>query len=72
MRNTAVDSAGRCYQLIVSADKPFSLWLYSTDIVLTGPSGAAASAPSAGFAFQASAGQNQKFTFAVSGPGHAQ
>ncbi len=68
-RNTAVDSAGRDYQLIIPAGKPFRLWLYSTDLALTDASGAAVTSPAGGVAFQASTGQDQNFTFTVAGPG---
>lgn len=68
-RNTAVDSAGRDYQLIIPAGKPFRLWLYSTDLALTDASGAAVTSPAGAVAFQASTGQDQNFTFTVAGPG---
>ena len=67
-QNTAVDSAGRNYRLIVPAGNPFSLWLYSTDVALADASGAAVAAPAGGVPFQASPGQNQAFTFTVTGP----
>jgi hypothetical protein len=71
--NTSVDSAGRNYQLTIPASTPFSLWLYSTDIVLADPSGnvvtvaQAGAAPAASVSFQASPGVDQSFTFTVSG-----
>lgn len=66
-QNTSVDSAGRNYQLIVPAGRPFSLWLYSTDVALADASGAALAAPAGGLAFQAAAGQDQHFTFTITG-----
>jgi hypothetical protein len=66
-QNTSVDSAGRNYQLIIPAGKPFSLWLYSTDVALADASGAAVASPSGGVSFQAASGQNQNFTFTVTG-----
>jgi hypothetical protein len=72
-QNTAVDLAGRDYQLIVPAGKPFRLWLYSTDVALTDASGAAVTSPAGGVAFQATAGKDQSFTFTVVAPSsHAQ
>jgi hypothetical protein len=68
VRNTAVDSSGHSYQLIVPVGIPFSLALYSTDVALTDANGATVAAPGAGVPFQASAGQDQNFTFTVSGP----
>lgn len=65
--NTAVDSAGRSYQLIIPAGKPFSLWLYSTDIALLDANGIALAGPTAGIPFQASSGQDQTFTFIIAG-----
>ena len=70
--NTAVDSAGRNYQLIVPAGRPFSLRLYSTDVALADASGAAVASPAGGAKFQAVPGQDQTFTFVVTGAaGHA-
>jgi hypothetical protein len=63
----AVNTAGHSYQLIVPVGTPFWLRLYSTDVALTDATGAALATPVAGISFQASAGQNQAFTFAVSG-----
>jgi len=66
--NTAVDSAGHTYQLTVPAGVSFHLWLYSTDVALTDARGAMVSAPADGVPFQTSAGQDQSFTFTVTGP----
>jgi len=60
--------AGRNYQLIIPAGRPFSLWLYSTDVALADASGAAVASPAGGISFQAATGQNQNFTFTVTGP----
>jgi hypothetical protein len=67
-QNTSVDSAGRNYQLIIPAARPFSLWLYSADVALADASGSAAVSPATGIVFQAAPGQNQNFTFSVTGP----
>ena len=67
-QNTSVDSAGRNYQLIIPAGRPFSLWLYSTDVALADASGAAVASPAGGISFQAATDQNQNFTFTVTGP----
>jgi hypothetical protein len=72
-RNTTVDSAGRNYQLIIPAGMRFSLWLYSNDVALADASGAAISSPNAAIPFQAASGQDQAFTFTVTGAAkHAQ
>ncbi len=71
--NTAVDSSRRDYRAVIPAGIPFALWLYSTDVALADSSGAALASPAAGISFQAAAGQDEYFTFAVSGPaGHGQ
>jgi hypothetical protein len=66
--NTAIDSAGRSYQLIIPTGQPFALWLYSTDFLLADANGATVPSPAAGIPFQATAGQDQAFAFAVTGP----
>ena len=72
-QNTAVDSAGRNYQLIIPAGTPFWLWIYSGDVALADATGAPLTAPAGGAAFQASSGQDQSFTFTVTGAqSHAQ
>jgi hypothetical protein len=71
-QNTSVDPDGRSYQLIVPTGRKFLLRLYSADVALADAAGAAVGAPAAGYAFEASAGQDQSFTFAVSGPSRAQ
>ena len=74
--NTGADSGGRGYQMIIPAGRPFSLWLYSTDIVLAGAGDVLLPSPAAGLPFQASAGQDQNFTLTVAslamGVAHAQ
>jgi hypothetical protein len=71
--NTEVDSAGRGYQLIVPTGEPFYIRLYSTDVALEDASGGVMAAPAAGIAFQATAGQDQNFTFTIVGAaGHVQ
>jgi hypothetical protein len=72
-RNTSVDPAGRNYQLIIPSGQSFSLRLYSTDVVLSDARGAAIGTPSGGVPFQATPGQDQAFTFTVTGrASHAQ
>jgi hypothetical protein len=66
--NTAVDSGGHSYQLIVPTGMSFNLWLYSTDVALADAKGEPVMAPAAGVPFQTSAGQDQAFTFTVSRP----
>jgi hypothetical protein len=65
-QNTSVDSGGRNYQMIVPAAKPFSIWLYSSDVALADASGTAVASP-AGPSFQAVPGTDQNFTFTVTG-----
>lgn len=73
--NIDVDSTGRDYQLTIPSGVPFALRLFSNHVALTNQSGATADA-TAGAAvdmtgsqipFQAAAGQDQAFTFTVSG-----
>lgn len=66
--NTGVDGGGRDYQLIVPAGAPFKLWLYSTDVALNDSSGAAVDTSGSLIPFQTTSGQDQMFTFTVSGP----
>jgi hypothetical protein len=66
-QNTSADPAGRNYQSIIPAGKPFSLWLYSTDVTLADANGAAVASPAGGVLFQAASSQNQNFTFTVTG-----
>jgi hypothetical protein len=67
-QNTAADSTGRSYQMIIPAGKPFRLWLYSTDVRLSDGSGTAITSPAAAIPFQAAPGQDQTFTLTVVGP----
>jgi hypothetical protein len=66
-QNTGVDSAGRDYQLIVPAGVPFTLRLFSRDVALADQNGAAVDVSGSRIPFQAAAGQDQAFTFSVSG-----
>ena len=65
--NVDVDATGRDYQLIIPAGTPFQLWLYSSSITLADTSGNPVATSGAGTAFQATAGQDQSFTFVVTG-----
>jgi hypothetical protein len=66
--NTAIDSAGRNYQLAIPTATPFMLWLFSRDLALTGANSASIAANGPQNSFQAAAGQDQLFTFTVAGP----
>jgi hypothetical protein len=66
-QNTGADAAGRDYQLVIPAGTAFKLWLFSTDIALTDATGNAVGTSGAQIPFQAAAGQDQVFTFTVSG-----
>ena len=66
--NTAVDSAGRSYQLAIPTSMPVRLWLFSRDVTLTDVNGASVAADGPQNSFQATAGQDQLFTFTVAGP----
>jgi hypothetical protein len=69
--NTGVDAAGRDYQLTVPAGVPFTLRLFSHDIALADQSGTALDMSGSKIPFQGVTGQDQAFTFSVSGPmGH--
>jgi hypothetical protein len=65
--NTAVDGSGRNYQLIVPSGLPLALRLFSRDITLTDQVGAPVNTTGSRIPFQASANQDQAFTFSVSG-----
>jgi hypothetical protein len=67
-QNTGADTAGRDYQLVIPTGTAFKLWLFSTDIALTDARGNAVGTSGAQIPFQAAAGQDQVFTFTVSGP----
>jgi hypothetical protein len=66
--NTAIDSAGRDYQLAVPTATAFKLWLFSRDIALIDANGGSVTANGPQNSFQAAAGQDQSFTFTVAGP----
>jgi hypothetical protein len=63
----SVDSAGRDYQMVVPAGVPFKLRLFSRDVALADSGGNALSEGTL-VPFQASVGQDQSFTFTISGP----
>ncbi len=67
-QNTGVDAAGRDYQLIIPAGMPFKVRLFSRDVALTDVTGIALAASGTAAQFQAPAGQDQSFTFTVTGP----
>jgi hypothetical protein len=66
--NTGVDAEGRDYQMVVPAGMPLQLWLFSRDVALTDAGGKPVNSAGATVPFQAVAGQDQNFTFVVSGP----
>jgi hypothetical protein len=66
--NTAVDSAGRDYRLVLPTGQAFWLWLFSRDVALADSRGAAVDTSGSLIPFQPVAGQDQVFTFTVSGP----
>ena len=66
--NISADSAGRDYRLVIPAGTPFKLWLFSRDIALADAKGNAIGTSGAQTSFQAEAGQDQVFTFTVTGP----
>jgi hypothetical protein len=65
--NTAVDSSRRDYQMAIPIGIPLKLWLFSSHVTLTDASGKAVDTSGASIPFQAAAGQDQIFTFTVSG-----
>ena len=67
-QNTGLDAAGRDYQLIIPAGTPFQVRLYSRDVAVADASGNALPASATAPPFQASAGQDQTFTFTLTGP----
>jgi hypothetical protein len=69
--STSVGSTARSYQMPVPAGVPLGLWLFSHQVVLTDSGGKAVSTPGALIPFQAATGQDQSFTFTVSGPAAA-
>jgi hypothetical protein len=67
--NTAVDPSGRSYQLVIPSGTTFSLWFYSVDVIVEDPSGTVlAPLATGGISFETSTGQDQNFTFTISGP----
>jgi hypothetical protein len=66
--NMGVDGSGRDYQRIVPVGIPLKLWLFSGDVALADASGKPVNSSSGALIpFQATAGQDQVFTFVVSG-----
>ncbi|HUO27904.1 MAG TPA: carboxypeptidase-like regulatory domain-containing protein [Bryobacteraceae bacterium] len=68
---TGVDSAGSDYQLVIPASTPFHLWLFSRDVTLVDAAGSAVDVSGSQIPFQAAPGQDQVFTYTVSGPAAA-
>jgi len=67
-QSTSGDSAGRNYQLIVPVGTPFKLRLFSRDVALADSVGNALDSSGSQIPFQATADQDQAFTFTVTGP----
>jgi len=67
-QSTGVDAAGRDYRLIIPAGVPFKVRVYSRDVSVADAGGNALPPSAAAPPFQASAGQDQTFTFTVTGP----
>ena len=65
--NTSVDAAGRDYQLIIPTNVPFQLWLFSRDVAIVDAGGNAVDVSGSQIPFQATPGQDQAFTFTISG-----
>jgi hypothetical protein len=66
--NTSVDAGGRNYRLTIPAATPLTLWLFSRDVTLAGANSASGAPAGSQISFQAIAGQDQSFTFTVTGP----
>ncbi len=66
-QNTGVDANGRDYQMVVPAGAPLQLWLFSRDVALADVAGKPVNSAGTTIPFQAVAGQDQNFTFTVSG-----
>jgi hypothetical protein len=67
-QDVSVDAKGHDYQLVIPAGEPFTLWLFSRDVALIDTGGKAVDISASQIAFHAAAGQDQAFTFTVSGP----
>lgn len=65
--NTAVDSAGRNYQMTIPAGVPLKLWLFSSDVAITDTGGKPVNTSGTLIPFQVSADEDKVFTFTVSG-----
>lgn len=66
--NTGVDAGGHDYQLVIPVSEPVTLWLFSRDVGLSDASGNAVDISGSQIPFQAAPGQDQVFTFTVTGP----
>ncbi len=64
---TGTDATGRNYQMAVPAGVPLQLWLFSRQVALTDVTGKPVDTSGAPVPFQATAGNDQAFTFAVAG-----
>ena len=65
---TAASPTGRTFQLAVPAGVPFTLRLFSTDVKVVDETGASVDVSGSRIPFQATAGQDVSFNFAISGP----
>lgn len=65
--NINAASMGRDYQLAIPVGTPFTLWLFSRDVTLADSNGAPIPASGSATPVVAVAGQDQTFTFTVSG-----
>ncbi len=66
--NVSVDSAGRNHQLVIPTGMAFELNFFSRHVGLADAQGNAPGAPGALVSFNASPGQDQAFTYHVTGP----
>ncbi len=58
---------GRDYRLVIPADMPMNLWVFSRHVSLADSKGRTVEQSGAKIPFQATAGQDQIFTLNVSG-----
>jgi hypothetical protein len=63
-----IDKTGRDYEMVIPAGMPMSLWVFSRHVTLTDAKGSSLDATAGALIpFRAAAGQDQTFTFNVSG-----
>ncbi|MCW5983127.1 MAG: hypothetical protein KIT09_33870 [Bryobacteraceae bacterium] len=65
--NTAVDGAGRDYQMSVPVETPLNLWVFSRHVTVADSRGLPVDTAGAKILFQAAVGRDQVFTLTVSG-----